>query len=110
MEGKGGAEAIDSIDVSMADSLMGGNACSSGAEVDTLDMSNITKDSPDDVGASGGGSARTDVLANIIRSQRAKKRQQLSLAKKLAGMSSRNAGEHIYVHNSILDVLTAFCL
>ena len=93
MEGKGGAEAIDSIDVSMADSLMGGNGCSSGTEVDTMDISSIPKDSLEDVGTSGGGSARTDVIADIIRSQRAKKRKQLSLAKKLAGMGSRNTGE-----------------
>ena len=96
MEEKGSTEAIENIDVSMADSLMGGNACSSGAEVDSLDVSNVSKNSLEDVGTSGGGSARTDVLANIIRSQRAKKRQQLCLAKKLAGMTSRNTGEKIY--------------
>ncbi|XP_050718570.1 uncharacterized protein LOC126999755 isoform X2 [Eriocheir sinensis] len=91
MEGKGGGEAIDGIDVSMADSLMGAAACSSGGEVDPLDINSIPKDSSEDLSTSGGGSARTDVLANIIRSQRAKKRQQINLAKKLAGMGSRNA-------------------
>ncbi|KAG0719463.1 Zinc finger X-linked protein ZXDB [Chionoecetes opilio] len=65
MEGKGGAEAMDNIDVSMADSLMGGSACNTATEIDPLD---ISKDSSEDIGACGGGSARTDVLANILRS------------------------------------------
>ena len=34
------------------------------------------------------GSARTDVMSNILLSQKAKKRQQLFLAKKMAGIAS----------------------
>ena len=41
-----------------------------------------------------GGSARTDVMGNILLSQRAKKRQQLHLAKKMAGISP---GENFFV-------------
>ncbi|XP_063868555.1 serine-rich adhesin for platelets-like isoform X2 [Scylla paramamosain] len=103
MEGKGGAEAIDSIDVSMADSLMGGNGCSSGTEVDAMDISSIPKDSLEDVATSGGGSARTDVIADIIRSQRAKRRKQFSLAKKLAGMGSRNTASAVMPVSSHLQ-------
>ncbi|XP_042242147.1 uncharacterized protein LOC121879561 isoform X2 [Homarus americanus] len=93
MEGRSGAEAIDSMDVSMADTLIGTASAASGAEVEPLDMATITKDAAEDIIVSG-GSARTDVLGNIIRSQRAKKRQQLNLAKKIAELGCHTSSDH----------------
>nr|XP_053635711.1 uncharacterized protein LOC128690944 isoform X1 [Cherax quadricarinatus]XP_053635712.1 uncharacterized protein LOC128690944 isoform X1 [Cherax quadricarinatus] len=93
MEGRSAADAIDSMDVSMADTLIGTAPSGSGAEVDTLDMAAIAKDATENIIASS-GSARTDVLGNVIRSQRAKKRQQLNLAKKMAELGCHTSSDH----------------
>ncbi|XP_069194336.1 uncharacterized protein [Procambarus clarkii] len=83
MEGRSGAEAIDSMDVSMADTLTGTvSGANRVGEVDSLDMTAIAKDATEDIIVSS-GSARTDVLGNVIRSHHAKKRQQINLTKKM---------------------------
>ncbi|KAK3869473.1 hypothetical protein Pcinc_025213 [Petrolisthes cinctipes] len=84
MNGKAGGEGLETMDVSM------------GAEpdVDPLDVSPTGgKESNEDMLVPE-GSARTDVLANIIWSRRAKKRQQLNLAKKMAEMGCHNSSDH----------------
>ncbi|CAL4086330.1 unnamed protein product, partial [Meganyctiphanes norvegica] len=58
---------------------------------DSLDMADLTKESTivgGDPTLLSGGSARTDVLGNILLSQRAKKRQQINMAKKIAGFET----------------------
>lgn len=94
MEGRGATETIDSIDVSMTDTLIGTTPSASGVgEMNSLDMATVSKDTAEDVVESG-GSARTDVIGNIIRSQRAKKRQQLNLAKKMAELGCHTSSEN----------------
>nr|XP_027228135.1 uncharacterized protein LOC113820075 [Penaeus vannamei] len=89
MEGRAAAEAIEGMDVGMPDTLMGNTAGGNGeSEVESLDMPTISKDSV----PGSGGSARTDVVGNILRSRRARKRQQMNLAKKMAELGCHISG------------------
>ncbi|KAK7076292.1 hypothetical protein SK128_022030 [Halocaridina rubra] len=100
MEGRGTSDAIESLDVNMAaESLMGtvGTASSSSgvSDVESLDLQGISTDS--------GGSARTDALGNFIQSQRAKKRQQLNLAKKMADLGCQTSEVVSFTNDVVLS-------
>lgn len=83
MDGKAGGDGLDGMDVSMAET-----------DVDPMDGSLTGGKEPGEDMLVSEGSARTDVLTNIIYSRRAKKRQQLNLAKKMAEMGCHNSSDH----------------
>lgn len=80
MDGKAGGEGLEAMDVSMAET-----------DVEPLDGSPAGGKEPGEDMLVSEGSARTDVLTNIIYSRRAKKRQQL---KKMAEMGCHNSSDH----------------
>ncbi|XP_068206130.1 uncharacterized protein [Palaemon carinicauda] len=105
MEGRGSSDGIESMDVGIPESLIGGTAGTGGADVETLDLQSVSSDN--------GGSARTDALGNFIQSQRAKKRQQLNLAKKMAELgchSTHSSGEVVNFTNDVVLSASAVTL
>ena len=104
MEGRGSSDTIESMDVGIAESLINSTASTGTTAVESMDLHSV--------GSDNGGSARTDALGNFIQSQRAKKRQQLTLAKKMAELgthtSELNAGDHYYVFIIIHQCIYTF--